>query len=174
MVGLAWRLVATWHSVSIHQINQMNCSNGFAMTTAPSKLLWYYYYYWKIILKQLFGPAHCNVPMHECTLSACGEYACPVVKLKNSGGRQQGAESAKASTLCITWGPQPQWGEIPPYSQQFEHCACPAHAADECICGLEGWQGAMWPLAKLFWTLDYFLTSLSAGSFKLSVAWFHV
>jgi len=34
-VGLVWGLAATWRSVCIHQMNQVNSRNGFAMMTAP-------------------------------------------------------------------------------------------------------------------------------------------
>jgi len=38
-------------------------------------------------------------------------------KKKQWRGRHRGAESAETSTPCITWGPQPQWGESPPIPQ---------------------------------------------------------
>ena len=35
------------------------------------------------------------------------------LKKKSSGGRHWGTKGAETSTPCITWGPQPQWREMP-------------------------------------------------------------
>jgi len=52
-------------------------------------------------------------------------YAVVELRKKNwgVGGRHRGAEVAETSTPCVTWGPQPQYGEIP-VPPQFEHWLC--------------------------------------------------